>query len=226
MRRITGTTSLLIGLLALVMWTGVAAQQSASPYIKASGKAYGNVDAITQDELKTYEYFLSADQLEGRNLPSRGYDTAALYIASHMKEWGLTPARAVAPADGPLQSYLVPFELVSSQNDIANMKLSITLPAAGGRGGRGGAGAPAAAGAQPGPERRPAQAVRPSAARRSSRVRVRQGLDGRAAVAADAAVAAWRLRRSRRPASSSSGTGTSSTRRRRTRTRASTSAAR
>ncbi len=148
MRRITGTTSLLIGLLALVLWTGVAAQQSASPYIKASGKAYGNVDAITQDELKTYEYFLSSDQLEGRNLPSRGFDTAALYIASHMKEWGLTPARAVAPGDGPLQAYLVPFELVSNQNDITNMKLSITLPAAGGRGGRGGA--PPVAGAAAG----------------------------------------------------------------------------
>ncbi len=60
-----------------------------------------------------------------------------------MKEWGLTPARAVTSADGPLQAYLVPFELVSNQNDISNMKLSITLPAAGGRGGRGGA-APAA----------------------------------------------------------------------------------
>jgi Zn-dependent M28 family amino/carboxypeptidase len=147
MRRITGTTSLLIGLLSLLTWTGVAAQQSKSPYIKASGAAYGNADAITQDELKTYEYFLSSDQLEGRNLPSRGYDTAALYIASHLKEWGLTPARSVTPAEGPLQSYLVPFDLVSNQNDAANMKLSITLPAAGGRGGRGGAGAAPGAGA-------------------------------------------------------------------------------
>ena len=144
MRRITGTTSLLVGLVALVMWTGVAAQQTASPYIKASGKAYGNADSITQDALRAYQYFLSADQLEGRNVPSRGYDTAALFIASYLKEWGLTPARTVAAADGPLQSYLVPIELVTSQNDTANMKLSITLPAAGGRGGRGGAAAPAA----------------------------------------------------------------------------------
>ena len=98
MRRITGTTALLIGLLALVTWTGVAAQQSASPYIKASGKAYGNADAITQDSLRTHQYFLSADQLEGRNTPSRGYDTAALYIASHLREWGLKPARTVSPA--------------------------------------------------------------------------------------------------------------------------------
>ena len=145
MRRITGTTSLLIGAICLLTWTGVSAQQAKSPYTKTSGKAFGNADAITQDELKTYEYFLSSDLLEGRNLPSRGYDTAALYIASHLKEWGLTPARTVAPAYGPLQAYLVPFELVSNQNDTANMKLTITLPpAGGGRGGRGGAGAPPA----------------------------------------------------------------------------------
>ena len=132
----------------------------ASPYIKASGKAYGNVDAITQDELKTYEYFLSSDQLEGRNLPSRGYDTAALYIASHMKEWGLTPARAVAPADGPLQAYLVPFELVSNQNDVAEHEAVDHAAGAGGRGGRGGA--PPAGGAAAGlaqPAQRPPPAV-------------------------------------------------------------------
>ena len=54
MRRITGTTSLLIGVLSLTMWTAVAAQQAKSPYIKASGAAFGNADAISQDELKTY----------------------------------------------------------------------------------------------------------------------------------------------------------------------------
>jgi Zn-dependent M28 family amino/carboxypeptidase len=127
------------------MWTGVAAQQAKSPYIKASGAAYGNADAITQDELKTYEYFLSADQLEGRNLPSRGYDTAALYIASHLKEWGLKPGGRANGADGPLQPYLVSFELVSNQIDSPNTKLSLTLPVVVGRGGRGGAATPPAA---------------------------------------------------------------------------------
>ena len=57
MHRPSGTTSLLIGLLALLMWTGVAAQQGKSPYIKASGRAFGNADAINQDDLKAYEYF-------------------------------------------------------------------------------------------------------------------------------------------------------------------------
>lgn len=144
MRRITGSTSLLIGLVSLTMWTAVAAQQAKSPYIKASGAAYGNADAITQDELKNYEYFLASDQLEGRNIPSRGYDTAALYIASYLKEWGLEPGGSATGTDGPLQPYLMPFELVSNQIDGPNMKLSLTLPAFGQRGGRGGAAAPAA----------------------------------------------------------------------------------
>jgi hypothetical protein len=69
MRRIAGATSLLIGVLSFTMWTAVAAQQAKSPYVKASGAAFGNADAISQDELKAYAYFLSADQLEGRNTP-------------------------------------------------------------------------------------------------------------------------------------------------------------
>ena len=54
----------------------MSAQQSKS---KASSKAgvspppaYGNVDAISEEELKVYLYFIASDELEGRNLPSRG----------------------------------------------------------------------------------------------------------------------------------------------------------
>ena len=57
----------------------------------APAAAWGNADAITEEELKVYDYFLASDQLEGRNFPSRGYDTAALYVASHLAEWGLKP---------------------------------------------------------------------------------------------------------------------------------------
>jgi hypothetical protein len=111
-------------------------------------KAYGNADAITQDELKVYDYFLAADELEGRNLPSRGYDIAALYVASHLAEWGLKPGGSQTGTNGPLQPYFMPIELVSRQLVPAEMKASLTAPAAaGGRGGGGGAaggrGAPA-----------------------------------------------------------------------------------
>jgi Zn-dependent M28 family amino/carboxypeptidase len=144
MRRIAGTTLGIVALLVGFMWTSPAAQQPAkSPYIKASGAQFGNADAITQDELKTYEYFLASDEMEGRNLPSRGYDAAALYIASHLKEWGLKPGGSASGTNGPLQQYFMPIELVSSQPNASAMKLSLTLPAPAGRGGRGGAGAPA-----------------------------------------------------------------------------------
>ncbi len=145
MRRITGSVSILVGVMSLLLWTAVSAQQATSPYIKASGRAFGNADAITQDELKTYEYFLSADALQGRNLPSPSFDAAALYIASHLKEWGLKPGGSATPAEGPLQPYLIPFELVSTQLDAPKMQLSLTAPPAAGRGGRGGAGGGAAA---------------------------------------------------------------------------------
>ncbi len=100
-----------------------------------------------QDELKVYEYFLASDQLEGRNLPSRGYDVAALYVASHLKEWGLKPGGSTAGTDGPLQPYFQPIELASTQVDAANMRLSLNIPAPAAGGGRGGRGAAFGSGA-------------------------------------------------------------------------------
>src|ERR1035437_6848036 len=98
---------------------------------------YGNSDSITEYEMKIYDYFLASDQLEGRNLPSRGFDTAALYVASHLAEWGLKPGGSLTGTNGPLQPYLMPFELVSKTVVPAESKASITRPA-GGRGGGGG----------------------------------------------------------------------------------------
>jgi Peptidase family M28 len=105
---------------------------------------YGNADAISEDELKIYDYFLASDQLEGRNFPSRGYDTAALYVASHLAEWGLKPGGSTAGTNGPLQPYLMPIEMVSRQVIPDESKASLTAPAGGGRGGFGGGGGGAA----------------------------------------------------------------------------------
>jgi hypothetical protein len=129
MRRIMGTSALL-GALLLTL----------AVYAAPQSRGYGNADAITGDELKVYDYFLASDQLEGRNVPSRGYDTAALYIASHLREWGLKPGGSTTGTKGPLQPYLMPIELVSNQVDTVNMKLTLTAPAPAGRGGRGGGG--------------------------------------------------------------------------------------
>jgi Zn-dependent M28 family amino/carboxypeptidase len=110
--------------------------------VTAAAPLYGNSESINEQELKIYDYFLASDPLEGRNLPSRGFDTAALYVASHLAEWGLKPGGSTEKTVGPLQPYFMPFELVSKQVTPADSKASVTSPApAGGRGGRGGGGA-------------------------------------------------------------------------------------
>lgn len=102
--------------------------------------AFGNADAISEQELKIALYFLASDPMEGRNLPSRGFDTAALYIASRLAEWGLKPGGSATGTTGPLEPYLMPFELVTKSVIAESAKASITAPAGGGRGGRGGGG--------------------------------------------------------------------------------------
>ena len=101
---------------------------------------YGNSDSISEQEMKIYDYFLAADQLEGRNLPSRGYDVAALYVASHLAEWGLKPGGSLTGTNGPLQPYLMPFELVAKSVIPGESKASLAGVGGGGRGGRGAGG--------------------------------------------------------------------------------------
>jgi Peptidase family M28 len=139
MRRILFTTSLL----AVIMAATLTPQSKSKATAKATAPAapaYGNSDSISQEEMKIYLYFLASDQLEGRNLPSRGFDTAALYVASHLAEWGLKPGGSATGTNGPLQPYLMPFELVSKTVIAEQSKASLTAPGGGGRGGRGGGG--------------------------------------------------------------------------------------
>ena len=139
----------LFGILAVR--TAVSGPQSKAKAAKiavATSTGYGNADAISEEELKIYLYFLASDQLEGRNLPSRGYDTAALYIASHLAEWGLKPGGSTTDTNGPLQRYFMPIELASRQVLPAESKASITAPSPTGRGGRGVGGQGGGAGAR------------------------------------------------------------------------------
>ena len=121
-----------------------ASAQSKGKAAKAAApvSTYGNTDAISEDELKVYDYFLASDQLEGRNFPSRGYDTAALFVASHLAEWGLKPGGSTSGTTGPLQPYFMPMELVARQVVPEESKLSLTAPPTpgGGRGFGGGGG--------------------------------------------------------------------------------------
>lgn len=114
--------------------------KSATKTAAAAPPAFGNADAISEQELKISLYFLASDPMEGRNLPSRGFDTAALYIASRLAEWGLKPLGSQTGTTGPLEPYLMPFELVTKSVIAEQTKASLTAPAGGGRGGRGGGG--------------------------------------------------------------------------------------
>jgi Zn-dependent M28 family amino/carboxypeptidase len=133
-----------IMLCGLVLFAVVAAAQNKPKLTKVKAApvvTYGNSDSITEQELKVYDYFLASDQLEGRNLPSRGFDTAALYVASHLAEWGLKPGGSTTHTNGPLQPYLMPFELVTKSVIPGETKASLNgVGGGGGRGGRGGGG--------------------------------------------------------------------------------------
>jgi hypothetical protein len=113
-------SSIVLALMVCLLATGASKGKRA-----ATGK-FGNSDAITEQEMKIHEYFLASDQLEGRNLPSRGFDTAALYVAANLAQWGLTPMGSASGTNGPLQPYFMPFELVSKQVLGADSKATVT----------------------------------------------------------------------------------------------------
>ena len=137
-----------VGVLILTGFFTVRAADPQKPKGKPAVKtaepiasSYGNADSISEAELKIYDYFLASDQLEGRNLPSRGYDLAALYVASHLAEWGLKPGGSTSETNGPLQPYFAPIEMAFRQVVPEESRATITTPtpAAAGRGGSAGA---------------------------------------------------------------------------------------
>ena len=52
----------------------------------------GGDSIITSSRLKAHLEFIASDEMEGRDTPSRGLDTATLYIATQLKLWGAKPA--------------------------------------------------------------------------------------------------------------------------------------
>lgn len=59
---------------------------------RAAKAAYGNVEEITAAQMKAYLTFIASDELEGRDTPSRGLNTAAQFIAAQLMRWGVLPA--------------------------------------------------------------------------------------------------------------------------------------
>lgn len=79
---------------------------------------FGNIEGITAAQMRNYLEFIASDELEGRDTPSRGLDIAAMYIADHLRQWGVKPA-------GENGTYFQRLPLRRHKIDSANTKLEI-----------------------------------------------------------------------------------------------------
>ena len=87
------TTLILVSVFFFGSNAAIAQKQSkGSVAVSTPSTRFGNVDGISAKQLKDYLTFIASDELEGRETPSRGLDTAAKYIAAHLASWGIDPA--------------------------------------------------------------------------------------------------------------------------------------
>jgi hypothetical protein len=86
--------------------------------IVSTAARFGNTDGITAAQLRSYLEFIASDELEGRDTPSRGLDIAAMYIAEHLKTWGIKPA-------GDNGTYFQKFPLKRNKIESQNTRLSL-----------------------------------------------------------------------------------------------------
>ncbi len=77
-----------------LMWpvSGAIAQRKPKAPSSASVITQRGVDNITAEQIRNYLMFIASDELEGRDTPSRGLDTAAKFLATNLARWGLKPA--------------------------------------------------------------------------------------------------------------------------------------
>ncbi len=50
------------------------------------------VETISANQIRDYLTFIASDEMEGRDTPSRGLDTAAKFLAMNLARWGFKPA--------------------------------------------------------------------------------------------------------------------------------------
>ncbi len=79
---------------------------------------YRGAEAITTAQLKDYLTFIAADELEGRDTPSRGLDVAAKFLATNLSRWGVKPA-------GENGTYFQRFALLKTTIDSAQTTAEI-----------------------------------------------------------------------------------------------------
>jgi hypothetical protein len=94
--------------------------KNAKPAVAASAttEAKAGLDAITAAQMREMLTFLAADEMEGRDTPSRGLDTAARFLAYNLARWGFKPA-------GDNGTYFQKFNLRRGSIDGGQTKLEI-----------------------------------------------------------------------------------------------------
>ncbi|HSK65258.1 MAG TPA: M28 family peptidase, partial [Pyrinomonadaceae bacterium] len=87
-------TALVLASLLVVSFPATYAQRAANKSKKPapSVTAQRGLDTIAAAQLRDYLTFIASDELEGRDTPSRGLDTAAKFLALNLSRWGFKPA--------------------------------------------------------------------------------------------------------------------------------------
>lgn len=109
---------ILSGVPAITAQTKSKNSKNNSTTAVSTAAKFGNTDGITAAQLRNYLEFIASDELEGRDTPSRGLDIAAMYIAQHLKTWGIKPA-------GDNGTYFQKFPLKRSKIDAQNTNLNL-----------------------------------------------------------------------------------------------------
>jgi hypothetical protein len=89
--------ALLVCLLLSLSFPSVTAQNRRQDAGKTKASAASSpariaAGQITEQQLRAYLAFISADELKGRGTPSSGLDLTAKFIATNLSTWGLKPA--------------------------------------------------------------------------------------------------------------------------------------
>ena len=86
-------TAFLLSSLLVTTFPATYAQRAADKSKKtASVTTQRGVDTISANQIRDYLTFISSDEMEGRDTPSRGLDLTAKFLAMNLARWGFKPA--------------------------------------------------------------------------------------------------------------------------------------
>ncbi len=113
-------TALVLASLLVTTFPATYAQRAADKSKKpaASPTAQRGTETITANQIKDYLTFISSDEMEGRDTPSRGLDITAKFLAMNLGRWGFKPA-------GDNGTFFQNIELRRDRSDSAQTKVEL-----------------------------------------------------------------------------------------------------